>query len=626
MAGESLSKWVARFTGAPLNAYGCIYGHDFDVPTRRPQPITPASDDFDFFLSRSPFRVPRYQRAFDWDTEEVRDYARDVRGLADHRIKGRRDRHFFGAIVSIFHEADDYYEVVDGQQRLTVEMLCLDELRRRWLELADRATAARRASVTRRARQGARRAASRVSDAGSLRLRLSKRDTRFFSELLEGTARKPGRNDDQSHRRLWSARETVRDELFTPLLRGARSYAVTVKRLKAVEDALLVDGYVVHLYTNDRGQAYRLFSILNDRGRPLSDGALLRTHTLAVLENYPAQQDAAEADWDAILRIGDTFVDQFLAAYYVSHVGVRVPTGDMFDKFRDRFLAHEVASPRAATALQQTIARLREETVTFSRIRGGDWPFDDSKIRAWDRDRLKRLVGSLRHNLAHPLLLAVARHGTEHALRDLILTLEPFVFRYINVVNATPTRLAPIYYDHAKRVRQTGQLDKNGLRNSLRKLVRSHAPDDVFVALLRDQLRYARTPQRRQLIKHFLTTIDDYEDWFKAGATGRRRVTAKTSVYDLDQVNIEHVYPQNPKRPDAGLEELKHALGNLTPLDDRDGGQAGNQGYSAKKPIYAKSRFSITKDLAAVSQWDEAAVGDRFTYYADRAKKVFVVA
>jgi Protein of unknown function DUF262/Protein of unknown function (DUF1524) len=592
---------------------------------RREQPIDPQSDDFDWLLSIAPFHVPRYQRAFDWDTEEVRDFARDVLVLAQRRVDGGLSRHFFGALISIFHKSEHYYEVVDGQQRLATETICLNELYGRLTTLAHTAKAFSDVHIAKEAGTHARRVRKRLTDDNGPLLVLSRRDSQFFNDLLGDAAAEPKRTDDQSHRRLWSARAIVRSELFDTLLDGVDDLSYYLSCLVSIEQALLEDGYLVHLYTEDRGQAYRLFSVLNDRGRALSDGSLLRTHTLAGLEDFSQQQQGAETDWDMILKIGDSFVNSFLAAYYVSHVGSRAPTGGMFDKFCSRFLGDEINSTQAATKLRRTIGNLRHEADTFSLIRAGNWPFDDPRTNGWDRDRLKRLVVSLRHNLAHPLLLAVARETNETTFRGLVLILEPFVFRYINVTNASAARLAAVYYEHAAGVRNTGSLDKNTLRKTLQKLIKTHAPDDVFAPLLRDQLRYAQNSQRRQLIKHFLTTIDDYEDWFQKGAIGKRKVNTKASVYDLDQVNIEHIYPQNPKQPDAQLDEVKHALGNLTPLDDRDGVLAGNEPFTKKLPAYRKSRFAITKPLADLQKWDEVAVAARFTFYAERAKKIFVV-
>lgn len=598
--------------------------HDSCMTKRREQPIEPQSDDFDWLFSIAPFRIPRYQRAYDWDTEEVRDYARDVAGLVRLRLDGGRGRHFFGALISIFHKSEHFYEVVDGQQRLATQMICLNELYDHLDVLAEQTKVSGDSATEKKARARSRYVRKKLEDENGPRLRLSKRDAQFFGDLLDGVAGKPGAGADQSHRRLWDARSTIRAELFEVLTQRAAP-AERMAVLEVIEKALLEDGYLVHLYTEQRGDAYRLFSVLNDRGRPLSDGALLRTHTLAVLEKFPTQQEAAEADWDAILKIGDSFVNRFLAAYYVSYVGSRPPTGELFDRFRDRFLVNAVKSSQAATALRKKVARLREETETFSRVLAGDWPFDDPKVGGWDRDRLKRLVVALRHDLSHPLLLAVARETNESSLRDLVQMLEPFVFRYINVTGGNPARLASVYYEQAKKVRTNRRLDKNGLRNILRGMIKNHAPDEVFVPLLREQLRYARNAARRKLIKHFLTTLEDYEEWFVKGATGKPKVKAKAAVYDLDQVNIEHIYPQRPKQPNVKLDELKDALGNLTALDDRDGQVASNESFSKKRAIYEKSLFQITQPLGKMNKWDAAAVSKRFTFYSERATKIFVV-
>ena len=365
--------------------------------------------------------------------------------------------------------------------------------------------------------------------------------------------------------------------------------------------------------------------VLNDRGKPLSAGDLLRTHTLAALEPYRPQQEAAEKDWDAILRGNETFVNRFLAAYYASYTGNRIPTGETYDRFRTEFLEDPVDSPHTATALREKIAVLRAETEIFSSITDGDWPYEEPKKAEWERDRLKRLVKSLSHRLADPLLLAVAREANETVFRDLVRMLEPFVFRYINIVKAPAARLESLYFRHAKKVRADGKLDKTGLRKELRNMLQSSARDEIFTAQLEETLRFSSKTTSKKLIKHFLTTLEDYEDWFKEGAKSRPTVKDKTKVFDLDSVNIEHIYPQNPAKPDSLLNPLKNTLGNLTALDQQEGVIAGNKEFPDKRPTYAQSEFKITKPLGKLQKWNPAAVVKRVDFYKKRALKIFVV-
>jgi hypothetical protein len=159
----------------------------------------------------------------------------------------------------------------------------------------------------------------------------------------------------------------------------------------------------------------------------------------------------------------------------------------------------------------------------------------------------------------------------------------------------------------------------------MRQILQRHAPDSVFLALLPEQLRFTSKKDRGQLIRHFLTTVEDYSDWFDAGATGKPQPKDRTRVFDLDSVNIEHVYPQHPDNAVRRLEALKHSLGNLTALDQDEGRRAGNNEFADKAAIYRQSEFKITRRLGRLKKWDEAAMARRVEYYSDRAAKIFVV-
>jgi hypothetical protein len=587
-------------------------------------PIKPAAHDFKEMFEVGTFRVPRYQRAFDWDGDQVGDFARDVVEVVQARLKGSSSRHFFGAVISI-HEHQSAFEIVDGQQRLTTYLLSLKELRDRWLQLGE-AARTKKKQVSKRAFERAEEVQQIVLIGPQPRLELSKRDKDYFADLINDSASEPKSTADQSHKHLWKAQTKLREDLFDRLLSNVTQLERRQDRLEAIQNALLKDGYVVHLNTTDGDEAYRLFMVLNDRGKPLSAGDLLRTYTLAVLEGYPPQQDAAERDWDVILRRGERFVNRFLAAYYSSHTGTRVPTGEMYDRFRKRFLKDPIDTAQAAKRLRDTISELLVEAETFASLINGDWPFEKAHKPAWDQDRLRRLVKSLGHRLADPLLLVVARRSTETSFRDLVRMLEPFAFRYIDIVSANAGRVEGVYFKHAKRLRGSGNFDKQELRRELKDLLQRYARDEIFIPQLEEQLRFSSSrTNSKKLIKHFLTTLEDHEEWFKKGAQGRPQVKDKTKVFDLDTVNIEHVYPQNPSKEEPMLNPLKHTLGNLTALDQNEGSIAGNKEFPDKKAIYRSSEFKITKPLGRLQKWDQERIRKRVEFYTQRAVKIFVV-
>src|SRR5690349_17670322 len=76
----------------------------------------------DLLVQRLPFVVPKYQRSYAWEEEEINDFIRDLSLCASDRSAGKQRQHFFGGLVSVQHTAANVpgrnYEVVDGQQRL----------------------------------------------------------------------------------------------------------------------------------------------------------------------------------------------------------------------------------------------------------------------------------------------------------------------------------------------------------------------------------------------------------------------------------------------------------------------------------------------------------------------------
>jgi len=63
------------------------------------------------------FRIPDYQRGYAWGKHQINDFWSDLNNLDDDRI------HYTGMIT--VEKKDDYYHVIDGQQRLTTIMILI---------------------------------------------------------------------------------------------------------------------------------------------------------------------------------------------------------------------------------------------------------------------------------------------------------------------------------------------------------------------------------------------------------------------------------------------------------------------------------------------------------------------
>ena len=79
-------------------------------------------------LEKRLFRIPRYQRAYSWQSSQRRDMFKDIKEL----MLKSRDSHFMATVVGLYQckvpiGSADYekIEIVDGQQRLTTLVILL---------------------------------------------------------------------------------------------------------------------------------------------------------------------------------------------------------------------------------------------------------------------------------------------------------------------------------------------------------------------------------------------------------------------------------------------------------------------------------------------------------------------
>jgi len=585
--------------------------------------------------SRSPAVVPRYQRAYAWEDDQVTDLIDDVKLLLPTPTRSRG--HFYGGMVAI--KTDDatepsstIYEIVDGQQRLATFCLLLAQIALRADEFAKSARA-----------KGAGHEGSQMDmlaeqiretflyylrydvDQGiktqQERVRLSKADNDVFRELLKGNNVTPTR---ESHIRLRDAATLLRDELVRPETSHSDPGEAR-KRLIRIRDAVVYDSFVIHIVGDNRSAGYRLFSVLNDRGARLTVADLLRSHTLEILDLNAPLRDQAAVLWDDILTEGGEEVDKFLISYYTSLTGKRAKPDGLFDSFVSLLFS---ASSQPADILGR-LQQMATELIAFIAIRSGTWPYAEKdqlpSVSNWQRARLRNLVRTLRHELSDPLLLAARARCNEVEFAKLVQMLETFVFRYKNVCSAHAGPASAAYYAQCKDLRDLQKsVSFSKFAGSLRNLLTTRANDKIFAATIATQLRYDGGNSARANIRHLLTMIEDHRPWLKQGAQGKPK-PSMLSMTDMEQVTIEHIYPQSAKAADPQLAPHVNRLGNLSYWGPHDNGAAGNDPFPVKKSAYAASNVTLNQDLAKLPNWDLAALEQREKDLITEACKIWTI-
>lgn len=594
-------------------------------------------------LQRFPLKIPKYQRSYAWDEEEIDEFIRDIKELYNIRLTdlSKPMSHFFGGIVSVKRtvagtRSGDEYDVVDGQQRLTTMTLAINTILKGLDEIALQAIQSGDVS-------GRKMAISHldvINDTHLMypevdginvkkyhRLNLSKADDDFFKKLLEnaGNVRKQTVYQRDSHRRLQVAWTNIYKQLVQEPIVDNVNIDITekIRRLLLTHSCLTVDSYIIHIISDNSQEAYRLFSILNDRGKNLSDGDLLRSYTLEMLESHVNQQIMVEKSWDKILGYKDLEIDYFLKAYYPSYQGKRAPQRDLANEYRSAFFPFSIPlSDKDASEVCNRVIDMDDESRSFIEISEGIWPYQSSSLPIWDRDRLNRLIKTLKHTICLPLLLSARHCLKEVDFADLVHLLERFSFRYITIVGAHASRLGNVYNNHAKMIRQNpSNYQLSDLRKDLQKLQDEHAKDRTFENGILDQLNYG-IPSMRIIIRYFLATVEDYYVSYKKGSNGKM-VPDKTRLLDVNNITIEHIYPQNPKVSDPLLDVKVNSIGNLSFWCAQDNVVASNKVFPLKMPSYSQSSIAINRELAKLSDWTVKEYSDRQKELIYLAMKIF---
>jgi hypothetical protein len=599
--------------------------------------------------------VPRYQRDYAWDNDEIHDYIDDIKKLYPTYLEDPSvlpqlaarspKRHFFGSIVCAEkfwpNSTDKFYEVIDGQQRLATSILLLHKIVNGFKNLAEKALLS--TPLDQSASDLAKSYAEQIRTTYLFnnltindqptkvsKLKLNEYDNTVFQGICEGNDIALDHDARESHKRIKNASNILDRSLIQPILKNKiDSIETKIQNLLKLHSCIINDLHIIHLVTHSNEDAYRLFTVLNDRGRSLHTGDLLRTLTLELLEQDTDKQNEAEKKWEKILSGKQSDIEKFLQDYYVSHKGQRAPIREFYDFFKEEFFKVPPTPPLSeenVTIVFNQIAHLENENAYHELIMEGEWPYQDSSVEEWYKNRLFLLTKVLKHTLCVPLLLSAKSSLTEKKFLQIVLILDKFVIRYINVVHNRPAKLEKIYLKYCVQLRKNPESFKiKDFVSELKELIRINAPEDVFIRKLKE-LEYSKIDSKQNAtIRYLLTTINSNYTWFNSGAKGNPK-PEKILIFDIINTTIEHIYPDNSNPKDPLLEPYKNKLGNLSIWSPADNQSVANDPYEKKKEKYSHSQIELNREIARLYPvWDSASVIKREISIIDMIVKSFKI-
>lgn len=228
------------------------------------------------------FTIPKYQRPYSWTTEQAELLFDDLL-LTLQQSKDSVDQlspYFLGSIVLIKGDSPEA-EVVDGQQRLTTLTILLAVLRERVpADVASNFTAFlyEKGNMLR-------------GTQDRYRLTLRERDADFFKTYIQKEQGIDGLENMQIS--LTSSQDNIKNNA---LLFVRRVEELDVAERIRLAMYIIKRCYLVVVRTPDFDSAYRIFSVLNDRGLDLTHSDILKAEVIGNIEE--GKQDMYTHKWE----------------------------------------------------------------------------------------------------------------------------------------------------------------------------------------------------------------------------------------------------------------------------------------------------------------------------------------
>lgn len=229
------------------------------------------------------FTIPLYQRPYAWTTEQAGELLEDLlTALGEgHEPIDDINPYFLGSIVLIKGDKPDA-QVVDGQQRLTTLTILLAALR----------TLVQPQYGTHLTKLLYEEGDLFLDTPNRYRLTLAKRDVDFFKEYIQNEGGISNLKDLNSAT-LSDSQKNIKENALLFL-----NYLENISESQRVRltQFIIKQCFLVTVSTPDLDSAYRIFSVLNERGLDLSLTDILKAEIIGPIPD--SQKDAYTSKWE----------------------------------------------------------------------------------------------------------------------------------------------------------------------------------------------------------------------------------------------------------------------------------------------------------------------------------------
>jgi len=430
------------------------------------------------------YKVPLYQRPYAWTKDQWEDLFEDINSLEVDKI------HFLGSIVvvpSLHRLGVNYFEVVDGQQRLATLLIWLSVIR----DIA--------------------------KEKGEHKLAQDITDVFLFAKDLESGKQVPklqlGRLDDEAFQKVLKGEPRESKHLIFE--------CYTFFKNKTQDENLwqkLVNNIsVIHINTLNHFNAFRLFETLNDRGLELSAADLIKNFVLMKVSSDENIFNTTINEWTEMYeKVRNHEPVKFIRRYILSIWKGKISESKLYEEVNSKLNNETCAN------ICDFVVKLNAAATVYKKI------FE----RTFSYDKVNKKLNDLHLVEVAPsftLLLKVLpylekKEISEQDVLDIMEMIETFHIRW-GICGQSTSKLDQIYNEICMELQNRKPLEFKGIiREKLLQEIRNNVDDEIFKRNFAS--RNFKPDERRT--KYILWKLS--------------RPTGETSL-NINEIQTEHIMP-----------------------------------------------------------------------------------
>lgn len=501
------------------------------------------------------FLIPEYQRSYVWDTDNINDLLDDLWYAFENRSDSE---YFLGSLVLKRTDEQDFseYEVLDGQQRLTTFMIMMAVLRdvTNDVDLKDACKMS-------------------IFQKKNVPLRIPKRKRIVYKirDNVEDFINNYIIENDGT-KKVYNSNNVEKKNVSIYHMFDAISTITTYFQGKSHDNICNFGGYLlnnpvfIYVSTENREDAFRMFTILNNRGIPLTNADILKSLNIGEIADKNERNNHAKK-WETVEGDLEDF-DRFLSFVRTLLIKEKARLS-LLDEFEDNIYKKGLLKKGKDTIdYISNVKRNYDDTIK---------PDDDSTLDNEYKNLLTIMDIGLPSGEWIPPLLAFYDKFGKTKLVDFLKKLE-YKFSSDWILQYTPT----------KRI--------ENMNNILKEIAKSPKPEDTLncsklfevnatkLKYILDEDVYGRRFARYILLKYEYLQSENI---------------VRLSGYNT--ISVEHILPQNPRDDsqwktifsEKDRDDWTHKLANLILISKRKNSKLSNLDYHEKKERYLKGRVDI---------------------------------